>query len=92
MDQSYFDAPQTIGMIMVVMEGSLLAKTCNIPGPIQKCAGFCGERPPWQKAILYIVFGLPAICLCQSLSILIGSGLVLTTAGIYIKDAIDAKR
>ena len=36
--------------------------------------------------------GVPAIGLCQSLSILIGSGLVLATAGIYIKDAIDAKR
>ena len=36
--------------------------------------------------------GIPPICLCQSLSILIGSGLVIATAVIYIKDAIDAKR
>ena len=36
--------------------------------------------------------GIPPIILCQSLSILIGSGLVIATAVIYIKDAIDAKR
>ena len=43
-------------MLMVLMEGvPFLFQSCNFPGPIQKCAGFCGERPAWQKAILYVV-------------------------------------
>ena len=43
-------------MLMVLMEGAgLFASICKFPAPIEKCAGFCGDRPAWQKAILYIV-------------------------------------
>ena len=41
---------------MVLMEGvPFLFQACTFPAPLQKCAGFCEGRPPWQKAILYIV-------------------------------------
>ena len=47
--------PQTCGMLMVLMEPGLWSQVCAFPAPILKCAGFCGDRPAWQKAILYVM-------------------------------------
>lgn len=49
------------------------------------------NRPPWQKAILYIVLSVPPFFLCGGFSIWLGSGLICGTAVLYGMQTIGKK-
>merc|ERR1711874_600407 len=68
------------GFIIIVVEAPFC---CMFLDFVQSYAELVEKRPPWQKALLYVVLSLPPFFLCLGLSTLIGSGAICATGVFY---------
>jgi len=68
------------GFIIIVIEAPFC---CMFLSFVAAFAEMAEARPPWQKAVLYIVFAIPPWFLCISLPTIIGSLAVGATGFLY---------
>lgn len=69
------------GVVVIAIEFPICA-TC-IP-QLKQYTVMVENRPPWQKAIVYLCLSLPPFFLCDGFSIWVGSGLILGTALLFL--------
>jgi len=70
----------TAGFIMIVIEAPFCCMCLDF---VASFAEMAEKRPPWQKALLYIVLAVPPWFLCISLSTIVGSAAVGATGFLY---------
>lgn len=68
------------GFIVMLLEAPCCCQFVEFADKISK---FTDSRPPWQKAVLYIVLSIPPVLMCIELSTFFGSGLIFLDGVVY---------
>jgi len=76
------------GFIIIVIEAPFC---CMFLDFVASFAEIMERRPPWQKALLYIVLSLPPFFLCPGISTFIGSGAIAGTGVLYASQLVGKK-
>lgn len=91
-----FDSMCLVAGIYQIFTGFIVVSAeapccCMFVDFVQRYSKFVEERPNWQKAALYVTLAIPAIIMCQSLSIFFGSGFIFLTGVLYGMMALGKK-
>uniref|UniRef100_A0A8D8V8V7 Calcium channel flower n=1 Tax=Cacopsylla melanoneura TaxID=428564 RepID=A0A8D8V8V7_9HEMI len=76
------------GFVVLVIEAPCC---CMFLDQVQVVSDIVDKRPLWNKAVLYIGLPVLALCMCFSLSTIVGSGLIFVTGILYGMQALGKK-
>jgi len=76
------------GFIMIVIEAPFCCMFLDFVGQISAAIE---SRPPWQKAVLYIVLALPPLPFCFGFSTIMGSAALIGTGVLYGMQSVGKK-